>query len=66
VLTSLLAAALAVAMANLLRPAFQIPVDITLNAYMTLPVVAVVVGMLASVVALRRVLRVDPALAFVG
>jgi putative ABC transport system permease protein len=33
---------------------------------LTLPVVAVVVGMLASVVALRRVLRVDPALAFAG
>jgi putative ABC transport system permease protein len=66
VLTSLLAAALAVALANLLRPAFQIPVDITLNAYLTLPVVAVLVGMLASIVALRRVSRVDPALAFAG
>ncbi len=64
VLASLLAAALAVGMANLLRPAFQIPVDITLGAYLTLPVVALVVGLLSSLVALRRALKVDPALAF--
>jgi putative ABC transport system permease protein len=66
VLTSLLAAALAVAVANLLRPAFEIPVDIRIGAYLTLPIVAVVVGLLASVVALRRVSSIDPALAFAG
>ena len=64
VAVSLLAAALAAVLANVLRPAFQVPLDITAGAYVALPLVAIVVGMLASLVAIRRAVRVDPALAF--
>jgi putative ABC transport system permease protein len=66
VLASLLAAGVAALLANLLRPAFSLPLTITGAAYATLPVIAAVVGMLASLFALRRAVRVDPALAFGG
>jgi putative ABC transport system permease protein len=66
VVTSLAAAGLAAGVAHLLRPAFSIPITITATAYETLPVIAVVVGGLASLVALRRAVRADPALAFGG
>jgi putative ABC transport system permease protein len=36
------------------------------SAYITLPLVAIVVGLLASVAGLRRAVAVDPALAFGG
>jgi putative ABC transport system permease protein len=41
-------------------------VEIPPSAYLSLPIVAVVVGLLSSLVALRRALSVDPALAFGG
>ena len=41
-------------------------VTIPRSAYIVLPVVAVVVGLLSSLIALRRAVTVDPALAFGG
>ncbi|MFI5041787.1 MAG: ABC transporter permease [Acidimicrobiales bacterium] len=66
VITSLLAGALAVVFAKLLRGIYSLPIVITATAYLALPVVALLVGLLASLAALRRTLRVDPALAFGG
>jgi putative ABC transport system permease protein len=64
VTVTLLAALLAEAMATLLTPMFDQPVDITPDARLALPLVAVVVGVVASVAALRRVVGADPAAAF--
>jgi putative ABC transport system permease protein len=64
ILTSALAALLAVVVSALLRPFFPLPVTITAGAYATLPVIALAVGALASLAAMRRALRIDPALAF--
>lgn len=64
VLVSVLAAALAVGVATLLRPGFPLPTTIGIGSYIGLIAVATAVGALASLAALRRVLRVDPARAF--
>jgi putative ABC transport system permease protein len=64
VLASVLAAGLAAILANVLRPAFSIPITITGAAYASLPAIAALIGVLASLVALRRAVGVDPALAF--
>ena len=66
VVSSLIAAALGAAVAQVLAPGFPIAVTIEPSAYLLLPVVALVVGVLASLAAIRRVTRVDPALAFSG
>jgi putative ABC transport system permease protein len=62
----LAAAGLAVAMARLLAPTIPLPITITTDAYLALPVVAVVVGVVASLFGVRRAVRTDPALAFSG
>jgi putative ABC transport system permease protein len=62
----LVAAALAIVVATLLRPTIPLPVTLTSGTYATLPVVAVVVGVLASLFGMRRAVRTDPALAFSG
>ncbi len=64
VVVTLFAAILAEVLATLLTPVFQQPLDITTEARLVLPVVAVVVGVVASVTALRRVTGADPAAAF--
>jgi putative ABC transport system permease protein len=64
VLASLAAAVIGAVIALLLRPVFPVPVTITADALVTLPAIAAVVGMLASLAALRRAIQVDPALAF--
>jgi putative ABC transport system permease protein len=66
VLLSLAAAVLAIGVARLLRPLFPIPLAIPMRAILLLPVIALVVGLLASVSAIRRAVSVDPALAFGG
>jgi putative ABC transport system permease protein len=66
VLTCLIAAALAIGVAQLLLPIFPLPITYTLSAYAALPVIAVVVGVLASLAGVRRAVRTDPALAFAG
>ena len=64
IIVTLLAALLAEALATLLTPTFAQPIDITSDARLGLPLVAVVVGIVASVTALRRVTGADPAAAF--
>jgi putative ABC transport system permease protein len=64
VLLTILAVALAVLLEIAAAPAAAMSVEVPAVAYLTLPVLALVVGVLASVLALRRALRVDPALAF--
>lgn len=64
VLTSLLAAIVAVGVAFGLAPLFPMPVDLQPVDVVVLLVAAVLVGVLSSLAALRRVLKVDPALAF--
>jgi putative ABC transport system permease protein len=66
VLLSLLAAVAAVLLAALLTPLLAMPAEISRGAYLFLPIVAVVVGLLASLAGLRRAVGVDPALAFGG
>lgn len=64
VLVSLLAAVLAVSSSWLFHPLYEVPIEVPLSAYLLTPVVAIAVGVLASLVALKRAVDVDPALAF--
>jgi putative ABC transport system permease protein len=66
VLLAVSAAIAALVLSVLLKPAMSMSVEIPPSAYLSLPIVAVVVGLLSSLVALRRALSVDPALAFGG
>ncbi len=66
VVLSLAAAALAALLALVIAPLFPLPVEVPTSAFALLPVVTVVVGLLASVVALRKTATVQPALAFGG
>jgi putative ABC transport system permease protein len=59
-----LGALIAAATANLLKPLFPLPVAIPAWAFVSLPAVAIGVGLLSSLVALRRAVGVDPSLAF--
>jgi putative ABC transport system permease protein len=63
---ALLAAVVGVVLAQLLGPIFPMIVVVPADAYLLLPVVATVIGLLASVAGLRRAVAVDPALAFGG
>lgn len=64
VLVTLGAAALAASTAWLFRPLYLVPLVVPGSAYWSLPVIAVVVGLLSSLIAMRRAVTVDPALAF--
>ena len=66
VLAALLAALFAVGLARLMKPAVTVPVVFQGSAVLLLLAVAAIVGMLSSLVALRRAVAVDPALAFGG
>jgi len=66
VLASLLAAALGGVVAQALKPTFPLPIVIEPAAYLVLPLIAIAVGIVASLAAMRRVISVDPALAFSG
>lgn len=63
---SLLAAVVGVVLSKLLAPLFPMIVAVPVEAYLGLPVVAIVIGLLASAAGLKRVISVDPALAFGG
>jgi putative ABC transport system permease protein len=65
-LLSLLAALVAVGLEALIAPAVAMSVEIPTLTYLTLPLVAVLVGIAASLIGLRRAVAVDPALAFAG
>ena len=66
VVVALLAAVLGGIVSVLLGPLFPMRVDIPTLAFVLLPVIAVVIGLLASVAGLRRAVTVDPAVAFGG
>jgi putative ABC transport system permease protein len=61
---SIAAGAVAILLALLLAPLFPFQVNIAASTYAVLAVVAVVVGLLASLAGLRRAVGIDPALAF--
>ncbi len=66
VILSLIAALVGLAIGTLLGPHLGLPVSISWETYVLLPVVAVVFSVLASLFGLRRALSVDPASAFGG
>jgi putative ABC transport system permease protein len=66
VVVALLAAVLGIAFTQLIAPLFPMTVVVPTRAYLALPVIAIVTGLLASVAGLRRAVAVDPALAFGG
>jgi putative ABC transport system permease protein len=66
VVVALFAAVLGVILSQLLAPLFPMNVVVPMRAYMALPVIAVLIGLLASAAGLRRAVAVDPALAFGG
>jgi putative ABC transport system permease protein len=66
VLLSLLSAILAIGLQALIAPAVAMSVEVPFTTFLTMPLVAVVVGGIASILGLRRALSVDPALAFGG
>jgi putative ABC transport system permease protein len=66
VVLALASAALAVVLETAMEPAAAMSVEVSALDFMLLPLVAVAVGTLASLVALRRAVTVDPALAFGG
>ncbi|HUP86115.1 MAG TPA: ABC transporter permease [Acidimicrobiales bacterium] len=63
---TLLAAVFALGASRVMRPMFALPTSVPVSAYVVLPIVAVVVGLVSSLVALRRAVSVDPASAFAG
>jgi len=66
VLVALLAAAIAAVISNFMTGLFAQPVDVLPSAFVVLPISALVVGLLASLAALRRAVSADPAMAFQG
>jgi len=66
VLLSLVAAVIGSGVAAVLGPNFPMPVALTLRAYLLLPLLAVAVGLVASLSGLRKAVAVEPALAFGG
>jgi putative ABC transport system permease protein len=64
VIVTMIAAAFGALACNFLKGAFNQPVVIPTSAFVSLPIVAVSVGVLASLVALRSATRSDPVTAF--
>ena len=66
VIVSTVAAVLGGALSFVLGPLFPMTVVVPASAFLVLPLVAILVGLVASVAGLRRAVTVDPALAFGG
>jgi putative ABC transport system permease protein len=66
VIVAVVAAALGGLLSLGLGPTFPMRVAVPSSAFLSLPVIAVVIGLLAAVAGLRRAVTVDPALAFGG
>jgi putative ABC transport system permease protein len=66
VIVALAAAAIAALIANFMTGLFAQPVEIPSSAFVILPLIALAVGILSSLAALRRAVSVDPAVAFAG
>jgi putative ABC transport system permease protein len=66
VVVALAAAVIAAVLSNFMTGIFDQPVDIPTNAFVILPLSALIVGLIASLAALHRAASVDPAAAFAG
>lgn len=66
VIVALLAALVGVGLSKMLAPLFPMQVIVPTDAYVALPVLAIVIGLIASATGLHRAVSVDPALAFGG
>ena len=66
IIVAVLSALLGGVLSVLLGPLFPMRVDIPVIAFVLLPIVAVTIGVLASLAGLRRAVVVDPAVAFGG
>jgi putative ABC transport system permease protein len=66
IIMAVTSALIGVLLSILLAPLFPMRVDIPDGALMLLPVVAIVIGCVASIAGMRRAVSVDPALAFGG
>jgi putative ABC transport system permease protein len=66
IIVAVLSALLGGVLSVLLGPLFPMRVDIPVMAFVLLPIVAVTIGVLASLAGLRRAVVVDPAVAFGG
>ena len=66
IVVALLAAVVGAVLSMLLGPLFPMQVIVPGEAYMALPVIAVVIGLMASATGLHRAVSVDPAMAFGG
>ncbi len=66
IVVALLAALVGAGLSRLLGPMFPMQVIVPGQAFIALPVIAVVIGLIASAAGLRRAVSVDPALAFGG
>jgi putative ABC transport system permease protein len=66
VIVALAAAVIAAAVSSFMTGLFVQPVDIPASAFFVLPLSALVVGLIASLAALRRAASIDPAAAFAG
>lgn len=64
VLVALVASGVAVVFATALEPVFPLQLEVTAGIYLQLVAIAVGVGLLASLIGIRRALTVDPATAF--
>ena len=64
VIVALIAAAVGAVAAKLIEPVFPLPVTIPPSALITVPALAVVVGLLSALLGVRKVNRTDPAEAF--
>jgi putative ABC transport system permease protein len=66
IVVALAAAAVGAIISNFMTGLFDQPIDTPATAYVILPISALVVGLVASLAALRRAVSVDPAVAFSG
>lgn len=65
-LLSILSAAFAIALEQAIAPAVAMSVEVPVVTFVTMPVVASLIGLAASLLGLRRAIGTDPALAFAG
>ena len=66
VFVAVFSAAIGVLLAMVLGPMFPMRVDVPGGAYLLLPVVAITIGLIASLAGMRRAVTIDPAMAFGG
>ncbi|MGH3674313.1 MAG: ABC transporter permease [Mycobacterium sp.] len=66
IVVALCAVAVGMVLSALLGPLFPMQVIVPVQAYIALPVIAVVFGLIASAAGLHRAVSVDPAMAFGG